>query len=344
MLCRTANDLYWVSRHMERAENTARLIDVTTRIAMLPERLDRGKAEAAPWRRALDALGAVETCLKRYGSIDADNVLDHLLLSPDNPSSIYSCLRAAREAARAQRVAITSEMYEDLNTSWLEMRGLGAASIGREGLSNILERVKSRSASFRGVTIGTLGRGEGYQFMQLGVFIERAEWAIRLLDVVGSDGDLPESGEARDTIEYFQWSALLQSLSAFETYRRLHRQSVTPAGVAEVMLLHDANPRSLQTCTHSLHQVLSTLSGDKTLEVVRQAGALSAHTRYARIDEIIADGLEPWLQNAMERLDRLGNAIHRQFMTAADAIETRPQVKMAFRPPSQLQFQAQTPA
>lgn len=342
MLCRTADDLYWVSRHMERAENTARLIDVTTRIAMLPERLDRGKAEAAPWRRALDALGAVETCQKRYGSIDADSVLDHLLLSPDNPSSIYSCLRAAREAARAQRVAITSEMYEDLNTSWLEMRGLGATSIGREGLSNILERVKSRSASFRGVTIGTLGRGEGYHFMQLGVFIERAEWAIRLLDVVGSDGDLPESGEARDTIEYFQWSALLQSLSAFETYRRLHRQSVTPAGVAEVMLLHDANPRSLQTCTHSLHQVLTTLSGGQTLEVVRQAGALSAHTRYARIDEIIADGLEPWLQNAMERLDRLGNAIHRQFMTAVDATESRPQVKAPSHPPSQLQFQAQT--
>ncbi len=342
MLCRTADDLYWVSRHMERAENTARLIDVTTRISMLPERLDRGKAVAAPWRRALDALGAVDTCLKRYGSIDADTVLDYLLLSPDNPSSVISCLRAARESARAQRVAITSEMYEDLNASWLEMRGLGTASIGREGLSSILERVKSRSASFRGVTIGTLGRGEGYHFMQLGVFIERAEWAIRLLDVVGSDGDLPESGEARDTIEYFQWSALLQSLSAFETYRRLHRQSVTPAGVAEVMLLHDANPRSLQTCTHQLHQVLTTLAGGQTLEVVRKAGALSAHTRYARIDEILADGLEPWLQNAMERLDLLGSAIHRQFMTAADAIETRPPPKPLPQPPSQLQFQAQT--
>ncbi len=341
MLCRTADDLYWVSRHMERAENTARLIDVTTRIAMLPERLDRGKAQAAPWRRALDALDAVDLCMKRYGSIDADTVLDHLLLSPDNPSSILSCLRAARESARAQRVAITSEMYEDLNASWLEMRGLGTASIRREGLSNILERVKSRSASFRGVTIGTLGRGEGYHFMQLGVFIERAEWAIRLLDVVGSDRDMPECGEARDTVEYFQWSALLQSLSAFETYRRLHRQSVTPAGVAEVMLLHDANPRSLQTCTHQLHQVLRTLAGGQTLEVVRKAGALSAHTRYARIDEILADGLEPWLQNAMERLDRLGSAIHRQFMTTADIIEALPPRKPRPHPPSQLQFQAQ---
>lgn len=344
MLCRTADDLYWVSRHMERAENTARLIDITTRIAMLPIRLDRGKAEAAPWRRALDALGAVDTCQKRYGTIDADSVLDHLLLSPDNPSSIISCLRAARESARAQRVAITSEMYEDLNASWLEMRGLGTASIRREGLSNILERVKSRSASFRGVTIGTLGRGEGYHFMQLGVFIERAEWAIRLLDVVGSDGDPPESGEARDTVEYFQWSALLQSLSAFETYRRLHRQSVTPAGVAEVMLLHDANPRSLQTCTHQLHQVLRTLAGGQALEVVRKAGALSAHTRYARIDEIIADGLEPWLQDGMERLDHLGNAIHRQFMNAADTVDTRPPPRTPARAPSQIQFQGQTSA
>ena len=111
-----------------------------------------------------------------------------------------------------------------------------------------------------------------------------------------------------------------------------------------MLLLHDANPRSLQTCTHQLHQVLTTLAGGQTLEVVRKAGALSAHTRYARIDEILADGLEPWLQNAMERLDRLGNAIHRQFMTAADATETRPPIKAPFRPPSQLQFQAQTPA
>lgn len=323
MLCRTADDLYWVSRHMERAENTARLLDVTARIAMLPERLDRGKAQAAPWRRALDALGAADACLQRYGSIDADSVIDHLLLSPENPSSIYGCLRAAREAARAQRVAITAEMYEDLNASWLEMRGLDRERIGRDGLNSLLERVKSRSASFRGVTIGTLGRGESYQFMQLGVFIERADWAIRLLDVVGSDAGPREDGSARDAADYFQWSALLQSLSAFETYRRLHRKTVDPAGVAELMLLHEANPRSLQTCAHTLHEVLRGLAGDPSLEVVRQAGALSAHVRYARIDEILAEGLEPWLQNAMARLVRLADTLHRQFMSAADIAPPR---------------------
>ncbi|WP_242111532.1 alpha-E domain-containing protein [Luteimonas aquatica] len=323
MLCRTANDLYWVSRSIERAENTARLIDVTLRIAMLPERLDRGKAEAAPWRRALEALGGAEDFVQRYGIIDADGVLRHLLLSPDNPASIYSCLRDARENARAQRVAITSEMYEDLNTSWLEMRSLNATRMRRDGVNSILEWVKNRSASFRGVTIGTLGRGESYRFLQLGAFIERADWAIRLLDITGSDGGLPgtnpeTAGDARDAVQYFQWSALLQSLSAFETYRRLYRESVSPAGVAELMLLQDGNPRSLQTCTNTLHAVLRALAGGDGSEVVRRAGALSALTRYARIDEIIAGGLEAWLQDAMARLARLGEEIHRQFMLAVE--------------------------
>lgn len=319
MLCRTASDLYWVSRHMERAENTARLLDVTLRIAMLPERLDRGKAQAAPWRRALDALGIVDPFVEQYGSIDADGVLRHLLLAPDNPSSILSCFRDARENARAQRVAITSEMYEDLNASWLDVRSLDADRMRRDGVSSTLEWVKSRSASFRGVTIGTLGRGEGYHFLQLGAFIERAEWAIRLLDVVGSDADLPDSGEARDAVDYFQWSALLQALSAFETYRRHYRASVNPGAVAELMLLQDDNPRSLLTCVSTLHSVLQTLAGGDTLEVVRQAGALSAQSRYARIDEIIGGGLEPWLQDAMDRLAHLGREIHRQFMAVDDA-------------------------
>ena len=319
MLCRTASDLYWASRHMERAENTARLIDVTLRIALLPERYDPGKREAAPWRRAADALGLADVVRNRYGRIDSDSVLRHLLLSPENPASVHNCLYNARECARAQRVAITAEMYEDLNTSWLEMRGQSWSRLHDDGVSNLLEWVKGRSASFRGVTIGTLGRGEAYQFLQLGAFIERADWAIRLLDVVGSDGEIDESGEARDAIDYFQWSALLQSQSAFETYRGLYRESVTPRSVTDLMLLRDVNPRSLQTCLNALHDVLRSMTGGESLEVVRLAGALSAQSRYARIDEIIARGLDAHLQDAMARLIDLGQAIHDQFMVSLDA-------------------------
>ncbi|TYT25736.1 alpha-E domain-containing protein [Luteimonas viscosa] len=319
MLCRTASDLYWVSRHMERAENTARLVDLALRIAMLPERYDRGKSEAAPWRRALDALGTGGHYTATYGTIEPEGVLRHFLLSPENPSSIQNCLRAARENARAQRGAITAEMYEDLNASWLEIRSRTWAGVRSDGISSIVEWVKSRSASFRGVTIGTLGRGEAYQFLQLGAFVERSDWAIRLLDVVGSDGEIDESGEARDAAEYFQWSALLQSQSAFETYRRLYRESVTPRSVTDLMLLRDVNPRSLQTCLNTLHEVLRAMTGGESQEVVRLAGALSAQTRYARIDDIIAHGLEPHLQATLSRLAELGEAIHAQFMVSLDA-------------------------
>lgn len=325
MLCRTANDLYWVARNIERAENTARLVDVTQRIAMLPERLDRGKARSAPWRRALDALGLAACFEDAGGRIETDAVLRHLLLSPDNPSSLYSCFRDARENARAQRVAITSEMYEDLNTSWLEFRTRSWVRVRSEGVSNLLEWVKSRSASFRGVTIGTLGRGEGYHFLQLGAFVERADWAVRLLDVIGSEDDLAQTGEARDATEYFQWSALLQSMSAFEMYRRLYRESVTPRCVTELMLLRPENPRSLQTCVATLHNVLATMAGGTHMDVVRQAGALSAQSRYALIDEVIATGLEPYLQDTMSRLVALGDAIHSQFMVSLDANQSQAQ-------------------
>lgn len=314
MLCRTASDLYWAARHMERAENTARLIDVTLRIALLPERYDPGKMDAAPWRRALDALGLTEAVRQRYGRIDSESVLRHLLLSPENPASVHGCLYAARECARAQRVAITAEMYEDLNTSWLEMRGLSWSRLHDDGISNLLDWIKGRSASFRGVTIGTLGRGEGYLFLQLGAFLERADWAIRLLDIAGSEGEA-ETRE-QDAVDYFRWSALLQSLSAFETYRRLFRGSVNAAGVVDLMLLQDSNPRSLLTCTGTAHNVLQALAGGESLEVVRQAGALAAQARYARIDDILGHGLEAWLQDALARLVRLGDAIHRQFMVS----------------------------
>src|SRR5690606_1416961 len=127
---------------------------------------------------------------------------------------------------------ITSEMYEDLNASWLEMRTQSWKRLHEDSVNNLLEWVKGRSASFRGVTVGTLGRGEGYHFLQLGAFVERGDWAIRLLDIAGSEGQ----AEAReqDAVDYFRWSALLQSLSAFETYRRLYRESISAAGVVDL--------------------------------------------------------------------------------------------------------------
>jgi len=318
MLCRTANDLYWTARHIERAENLARLIDVAQRIELLPERTEAGRQDPAAWRRALDALGLVPAYTKRHGAVVASKVLHYLCLDAENPSSIYTSVRAARESARAQRGAITVEMYEDLNTSWFDMRKLGHEQFESDGLPRFIEWIKTRSASFRGVTVGTMGRDEGYQFMRLGVFMERADYCIRMLDIKYSEPLTGEAGDARKALGYYQWSALLYAMSAFETYRRLYRTAITPERVAELMILREDLPRSLAACTSAILAVLITLSGQPRSEVARQAGALAAETRYGRIEEILAEGMDVYLSRFMQRLFALAGEIDRHFLLAGD--------------------------
>ena len=313
MLCRTANDLYWTARHIERAENTARLIDVTQRIALLPERLDPWRHDAGTWRRALDALGLEPEYTKLHGPITAQTVSRYLCLDASNSSSIYSCIRAARESARAQRGAVTVEMYEDLNTSWLEMRLLGHERFEDEGLPRYIDWVKTRSASFRGVTVGTMGRDAGYHFLRLGTFMERADWCVRLLDVKYSEPSTGEAGDARSAVGFYQWSALLNALSAMETYRRHYRETITPERVAELMILNPDLPRSLATCTEAVHNALRTLAGGSDHEVVRQAGRLMAETRFGRIDDVLSEGMETYLQRMMSRLFTLSTKVDKHF-------------------------------
>lgn len=320
MLCRTANDLYWTGRHIERAENTARLIDVTHRIAMLPERLDPWRHEAGSWHRALDALGLVQEYSRLNGPVVAAKVLRYLCLDPANASSIFSCVRAARESARAQRGAVTLEMYEDLNASWLEMRVLDEARFEDEGLPHFIEWVKTRSASFRGVTIGTMGRDAAYHFLRLGTFIERAEWCVRLLDVKYSEPPGGEAGDANSAMGYYQWSALLYAMSAMEAYRRRYRETITPGRVAELVILNRDSPRSLATCTEAMHATLVTLAGTGNHEVVRQAGALMAEMRFGRIEDVLRDGMEKFLGGVLARLVRIGVQIDRHFLLTPETV------------------------
>lgn len=319
MLCRTANDLYWTARHIERAENTARLIDVTQRIALLPERLDPWRHDAGTWRRALDALGLEQQYTKLYGPIVAQTVLRFLCLEPTNSSSIYSCIRTARESARAQRGAITVEMYEDLNTSWLEMRQLGQARFEDEGLPRYIEWVKTRSASFRGVTVGTMGRNSAYHFLRLGTFMERADWCVRMMDVKYNDQS-SEAEDASSAVGYYQWSALLNALSAMETYRRHYRETITPDRVAELMILNPDSPRSLATCTDAVHSTLRSLAGGGNHEVVRQAGRLMAETRFGRIEDVLLEGMETYLRRLLSQLFRLAEQIDRHFLLTPEAV------------------------
>jgi len=320
MLCRTAADLYWLSRHMERVDNTARLIDLAHRIALLPERPSPGLDNPSPWGRALDALGRAEDYALRHGALTPARVQQYLILDADNPSSIYAAVHAARESGRAQRGAITSEMYEELNSTWLRVRDLDFDQLSSDGLSQFLDWVKRRAGAFRGVTLGTMGRGEANEFLKLGTFLERADSGVRLLDVNFSDPRFGQRAEERSAVEYYQMSALLQSLSAFETFRRVYRDVLTPARVAELVILNQDLPRSLARCSAAIRDAVMSLATSRRSETARLSGIMAAEIAYGRIEDVLAEGLPSYLARFLDRLYKLADAIRDEFLLNTDVV------------------------
>lgn len=313
MLSRAANNLYWMARHIERAENTARVLDVTYRMSLLPYRTP-DQSWADPWALPLVITGLATSFYERFpGPLSAERVLRFMTLDPDNPSSIHSCIQAARENARAVRGAITAEMYEDINGSWLEIRGRTYEGILASGLSEFFDWVKMRSHQFRGVTFGTMLRDEAYHFIRLGTFMERADNTARILDVKYHTL-LPSVADVGGAVDYYQWGALLRSVSAFDSYRKVYRDAITPTRVAELLVLRDDVPRSLHACTREIYDILRGLCDASSREPERLAGELNAQLRYGRIEQIFAVGLHEYLMGVLEKLSALNEEINKHFL------------------------------
>ncbi|HTR58769.1 MAG TPA: alpha-E domain-containing protein [Casimicrobiaceae bacterium] len=314
MLCRTANELYWMARHIERAENQARLLDVTYRMSLLPyEAVEPGLAWAQPWAVPLITSGLATAFYERFKDLSAENVLRFMIFDSGTPSSIHCCLRAARESARAVRGAITSEMYEDLNSAWLDMRTYDYELIEANGISEFLGWVKMRSHLFRGVTFGTMLRDEAYHFIRLGTHIERADNTARILDVKYHTL-LPSAADVGGAVDYYQWGALLRSVSGFESYRKIYSDVITPRRVAELLILREDMPRSLHSCMNFIHETLETLCDENTRETERVSGELHSRLRYGKTDDIIKFGLHEYLMEFLDRISALGDEINRSFL------------------------------
>jgi uncharacterized alpha-E superfamily protein len=314
MLSRTANELYWMARHIERAENTARLLDVTYRTSLLPyEVQEPGLSWAEPWAVPLVSTGAATLYYKSYPELTAENVLRFMIFDAGYPSSIYCCLRGARESARSVRGAITSEMYEDLNGAWIEMRDYDYARLQSLGVSEFLDWVKMRSHLFRGVTFGTMLRDEAYHFIRLGTHIERADNTARILDTKYHIL-LPSAADVGGAVDYYQWASLLQSLSGFESYRKIYSDVISPRRVAELLILRDDMPRSLHTCLNLINETLEIIGDERSVELRRQAGELHARLHYGRTDDIMREGLHEYLMDFLERVSLLGAEISRRFL------------------------------
>lgn len=314
MLSRTAADLYWMSRYLERAENMARMLDVSHSLSLMPQggRGDGLEELAMP----LLITGTLDAYFERHGELDAEHILHFFALDADNPASLYSCLRAARTNAHAVRGRITADMWENVNATWLEMCSIAAQSPASFSASRFCEWVKERSHLFRGATEGTLMRGNAWRFIRLGTFIERADNTLRLLDTRHQlMGDAP-AGETAAHV-YYQWSALLRALSAYEAHAALYRGSPKVAQVAELLLLRGDVPRSLRACISLLSQILADIPGDNGRPAQRMAAELEARLRYTVIDEVLGEGLQAWVHDYILLVRQLGNAIHSAYLEAA---------------------------
>jgi len=314
MLSRTANDLYWMSRHTERAENTARMLDVTYRMSLLPYRvMEAGEKWAEPWALPLITTGHATSYYQRYTELSPENVLHFMVLDASNSSSIYSSLQTARENARAQRGAVTIEMWESLNETWLQMRAKTFADITARSISEFFDWVKNRSHLFRGITFGTMIRDEGYRFIRLGTFLERADNTARILDVKYHTL-LPSVQDVGGAVDYYQWSALLRSLSAFSSYRQIYRDVITPLRVAELLILRDDVPRSLHACMNEIYEILQELGDQERLEPERLAGELHAQLHYGKTERIFEIGLHEYLIRFLEQTGALNVEINKHFL------------------------------
>ncbi|MDD1014881.1 alpha-E domain-containing protein [Pseudomonas rubra] len=315
MLSRTASDLYWMSRYLERAENLARMLDVSYSLSLMPQdgRGDGLDELAMP----LLITGTLDDYLERHGQLHAERLLHFFALDPENPASIYSCLGAARASAHAVRGRITADMWENINATWLEIRGIAEQGLGRYGMSRFCEWIKERSHLFRGATYGTIMRNDAFRFIRLGTFIERADNTLRLLDaryeMLGDEAEAVSDSSARG---YYQWSALLRALSSFEAYTEIYRDAPAARHVAELLLLRADVPRSLRACTEEIDQILASLPGGNGRPAQRLAAEVDARLRYTSIDEILAEGLHPWLTHYIPLVRELGNAIHSAYLEA----------------------------
>jgi uncharacterized alpha-E superfamily protein len=305
MLSRTADHLFWMARYMERAENTARMLDVNYQTALLPQSTHMSKQG---WSGLLSISELTGSFSEKYREVNARSVMEFMVRDETNLSSIVACLRAARENARAVRGALTTEVWETQNQTWLEFNRMLKEDAFERDPGSFFEWVKFRSHLSRGVTVGTMLQDEALYFLRIGTFLERADNTARLLDVkfqalAGGDYFGPDTGKEDPEVDFYHWSAILRSVSAFEIYRKVYRNVIQPEKVAELLILRPDMPRSLAACMNEAVANLQLVANEQSSETLRRGGRLKADLRYGRIDEILATGLHAYLTPGGLRAD-----------------------------------------
>ncbi len=310
MLSRVADSIYWMSRYIERVENVARFIDVN--LLMI---LDLPAGSSEQWAPLVSATGDDTQFKERYGTAGRERVIQFLAFDRENPNSIVSCLRAARENARSVREVISSDMWEQINTFYLMVNEAAAAEQGIESPHYFFHQVKLAGHLFEGVTDATLSHSEGWHFCRIGRLLERADKTSRILDVKYFIL-LPAISDIGTPFDNIQWAAVLRSTSALEMFRRQYHQ-ISPDNIIDFLVLDREFPRAIHYCLaqaqDSLHALSGTPAGTFRNPAEQHLGQLRAELAYIGVKQILNQGLHEFLDALQTKLNLIGDGIFETF-------------------------------
>ena len=312
MLSRTADNLYWIARYMERADTSARLLEVGSRISLLPST----HGYRSEWDSLLQASGMAEGFAKKYGDPVQRNLESWLFFDRDNPSSVASCITAARENGRIVRTALTAQVWDALNSAFQELRTLERRERSSLELSELTDWVMRQAALLRGAIGATLLRNDGYSFLNIGYYLERADNTARLMDVKYYVL-LPRVEFVGSGLDNYQWTTLLRAMGAQRAFHWAYGGEVTAAKIADFLILNPQCPRSLTTCVAGIANHLARLAkayGRQTL-AQDQARAMLADLEAESVERIFDEGLHEYLSRFIGNAAALGGAIHDVYLS-----------------------------
>jgi uncharacterized alpha-E superfamily protein len=314
MLSRIGESLYWMTRHLERADDTARILDINV-IHMLEA--DEGATEEMQWRPLLNIVGADERYEARYPEkrVTVQRVIHLLTQDKDNSGSLYNSVRLARENARVVRDQISNAMWEALNEFWLSVDKHLKSTLQPWRAAEFYAYVHREVATFFGLTQSTMIRGEAYGFTLLGSLLERADMTARILDV-RYHLLLPDVNLVGSPLDYYQWGALLKSLSGFDAYRRQYHAGIRPIDVVEFTVLNPNFPRSLTYCLNGMERAIERIGPIEHGAVAEALQALRRHLAVVKPKDILDQGLHEYLDRYLELLADLAIALQTDYFEA----------------------------
>lgn len=306
MLSRTADNLYWLGRYVERVENTARLLAGTQRLSLMPIPKDE---QGNLWRNLFQSDSECAAFEGKHEKYEELSVINFMAMDRGNPSSILSCLHAARENVRGARHVLTTEISQCINETWMENRDCTLEQVVDQGTQEYLDSVKEYTHLLRGVIYGTMRRGEPFMFWDLGTTLERAENTTRLL--LARSESFHRATRRDDGFDFYRWGTFLRSANTYSAFRQLYRE-LDPVSVADLMILNTEIPRSLLACVQDTAEILRTLK--REAKCADMAEQLASELRTLHLDRVLRTGMAGFLHDFRKQIHVISDQIRQDFI------------------------------